>query len=323
MCTAISYSNGDHYFGRNLDLECNFHETVTITPQNFPFHFQFTDLLDKHYAMIGVSSVVDGYPLYYEATNEFGLSMAGLNFPGNAVYSSSQSKKLNLAPYELIPWFLGQYKTVCELRPQLSNLNIIDAPFSDKLPNSPLHWMLSDKHKSIVLEQTQSGIHIYDNPVNVLTNNPPFPFHLQNLSNYLNLTSQEPSNRFSPALRLNAYSRGMGGIGLPGDLSSSSRFIRAAFTLHNSVVETDEYKNVNQFFHILGTVSQTSGCVKIKDLYEKTLYASCCNTDKLIYYYRTYYNSGLTAIRMNQQNTTGFELICFPLRNAPSIHFEN
>jgi choloylglycine hydrolase len=323
MCTAISYSNGSHYFGRNLDLEHWFCETVTITPRNFPFSFHSAPNLPTHNAIIGMASIVDNYPLYYDATNELGLSMAGLNFPGNATYFSPQSSKLNLAPYELIPWFLGKYASIAELADDLSKLNISNTQFNTELPMSPLHWLISDSRSSIVLESTADGLHIYENPIAVLTNNPPFPYHLHNLSNYLNLTACEPENRFASDLNLTVFSRGMGAIGLPGDLSSASRFIRAAFTLHNSVAETNEESSISQFFHILGSVTQQSGCVKVKDAYEKTLYSSCCNTDKGIYYYKTYDNSAVTAVRMHSCNLESKSLHTYPIRKRPTIIYEN
>ena len=323
MCTAISYENGAHYFGRNLDLEQCFIEAVTVTPKYYPFPFRFLPTMNTHFAMIGMAAVVDDYPLYYEATNECGLSVAALNFPGNAVYFSLDHQKINLAPYELIPWLLGQYATVDEARKDLKNINITDIAFSDQLPLSPLHWMLSDKQHSIVLESTINGLQIYDNPVNVLTNNPPFPFHLQYLSNFMNISADEAVNRFAPDLNLQAYSRGMGGLGLPGDHSSSSRFVRAAFGLHNSIAADTEDENISQFFHILESVAQVSGCVKIGSLYEKTIYSCCCNTQKGIYYYKTYENSEITAIRLFSCDLEQNRIVSFPLRKQLSIYSEN
>ena len=85
MCTAVSFLAKNHYFGRNLDYEFSYNETVTITPRNYPFKFRRMGENNKHYAMIGMAFVQENYPLYYDATNEKGLSIAGLNFPGNAV----------------------------------------------------------------------------------------------------------------------------------------------------------------------------------------------------------------------------------------------
>lgn len=105
----------------------------------------------------------------------------------------------------------------------------------------------------------KDGLHIYDNPVGVLTNNPSFDYQLFNLNNYRVLSSETPKNNFSNQISLNAYSRGMGGIGLPGDLSSVSRFVKATFTKLNSVSGDSESESISQFFHILGSVEQQKG----------------------------------------------------------------
>lgn len=108
MCTALSYRTRDHYFGRNLDLDTSYGEKVCIMPRDFPFPLRTREALETHYAMIGMATVAEGLPLFYEAANECGLGMAGLNFPGNAWYGPEQPGADNIAPYELIPWILGQ-----------------------------------------------------------------------------------------------------------------------------------------------------------------------------------------------------------------------
>ena len=323
MCTAILYKSKDHYFGRNLDLEYHYKENVAITPRDYPLPFRNGKKLKSHYAMIGMAVAEDGYPLYYEATNEWGLSVAALNFPGNAVYFPEAEGKDNITPFELIPWILAQCKNLQDARLKFDRLNITNIAFSDKYPLTPLHWMVSDSGASVVLEQTDEGLSVYDNPVDVLTNNPPFPYHLYNLQNYLNVTAQEPENRFSKTVTITPHSRGMGGLGLPGDLSSSSRFIRAAFTMLNSVDDGSEEGSVSQFFHILDAVAQQRGCCQVGDGYEITQYSSCCNTSKGIYYYKTYDNSQITAIRMTDTNASGDTLLIFPLVTKQQIRYEN
>ena len=226
MCTAATYRTRDHYFGRTLDYEFSYAEEVTITPRNFPFRFRHVRPLDHHYALIGMATVAEDYPLYYEATNEKGLSMAGLNFPGNAVYHPPKDGVDNVCAFELIPWLLGQCASVAEVKEKLAQLNVADTPFSPQFPPSPLHWMISDREESLVMESMSDGLHIYDDPVGVMTNNPPFDFQLFTLNNYLHLSTEPAENRFAPDLALNAYSRGMGMMGMPGDLSSASRFVR-------------------------------------------------------------------------------------------------
>lgn len=324
MCTAVTYLAGDHYFGRNLDLECTYNEKVTVTPRNFAFPRGILQAQKNHYAMIGMAAVVDGYPLYYDATNEKGLSMAGLHFPDNAVYHGHAEMKVNVAPFEFIPWVLGQCETVSQVRDLLENTNLARIDFSRELPCSPLHWMIADKWESITVESVAEGLRVYDNLVGVLTNNPPFPMQMFNLHNYMHLSTKAPENRFSDRLELSPYSRGMGAMGMPGDLSSASRFVRAVFTKLNSVSEQSESSAVSQFFHILYAVYQQRGCVDMGDgLFEITNYSSCCNTDRGIYYYTTYENSRITGIDMHKESLDGDSLATFPLVQEQQIYIQN
>jgi len=270
-----------------------------------------------------MATVDCNYPLYYDATNEKGLSMAGLYFPDNAVYQPMRKNMDNITPSELIPWILCQCENTAQVKTLLNRTNLADIPYSDSYPQSPLHWMVSDRESSIVIEPRENGLNIFDNPVGVLTNNPPFDYHIHNLSNYLNLTSEEATNRFAPDYKIEAYSRGMGGIGLPGDLSSASRFIRETFTKLNSVCDSNEVSSVSQFFHILGAVAQQRGCVKIGDDYEKTIYTSCCNIDKGIYYYTTYENQQITAVQLENADLESDTLTSFPLVTKQQILWQN
>ena len=309
MCTAVSWRNGGHYFGRNLDLEHGYGEQVTVTPRNYPFRFRAAGEMENHYAMIGMACVAEGYPLYYDATNEKGLSMAGLNFPGNAVYRAPVSGKDNVAPFEFIPWVLGQCADLEQAEHLLRRLNLADIPFSSRLPLTPLHWLLSDSTGSLVVEPMKDSLHIYRNPVEVLTNSPPFNFHMANLCQYRNLTPEEAEPRFSGAIDLQPFSRGMGAIGLPGDFSSPSRFVRAAFVKLNSCSNVEELACVSQFFHILGSVAMPRGCVRLGEgTHEITRYTSCCSADTLSYYCSTYESRQITAVDMHKVDLEGNRL---------------
>lgn len=324
MCTAMTYKTRDHYFGRNLDLEYTYNETVTVTPRNFPLEFRRCGRLSHHYALIGMAVVADGYPLYYDATNEKGLSMAGLNFPGNADYRPEMVGKDNISPFEFIPWILGQCKNLSETGALLEKINLAKIDFSDELPLSPLHWMISDRESSIVVESVKDGLKIYDNPVQVLTNNPTFDMQLFNLNNCMHLSTEQPVNRFSTELNLSAYSRGMGALGLPGDLSSMSRFVRAAFVRMNARSGDSESESVSQFFHMLDFVAHPRGVVHMGGgKYEITQYSSCCNTDRGIYYYTTYENRRIAGVDMHRENLDGSALVCYPLGREQQIHMRN
>lgn len=324
MCTAATYRTKDFYFGRTLDYEFSYGDEVTVTPRKFSFSFRNMGLMESHYAMIGMAHVTEGYPLYYDAVNEKGLGMAGLNFVGNAAYKEEEPDKDNVAQFEFIPWILGQCATVQEAKALLKRINLVKTPFSKELPLAQLHWMMADRDEAITVESVKDGIKVYSNPVGVLTNNPPFDEQMFQLNQYMHVSPKAPENLFSDKLPLYAYSRGMGALGLPGDLSSQSRFVRAAFVKMNSVSGDSEAESVSQFFHILGAVDQQRGCCEVGDgQYEVTLYTSCCNADKGIYYYTTYENHQITAVNLYKERLDGTQLVRYPLIQGEQIKMQN
>lgn len=324
MCTAITYDTKDHYFGRNLDLEYSYKETVTITPGNYEFQFKKMNKIKNHYAMIGMAYVVDDYPLYYDAINEKGLAIAGLNFPGNADYKGIDSEANNIAPFELIPWILSQCQNIDEVKALLDKINIIDINFKSDLPNTPLHWLLADKNTSITVECVKDGLKIYDNPVGVLTNNPTFDVQMFHLNQYMYLSPQQPYNHFSKKIDLKHYCQGMGAIGLPGDFTSTSRFIKAAFIKANSLSGDSEVESVHQFFHILNSVAFPRGSVDTGNgQYDITVYSACCNLDRGIYYYTTYENSRIIGVDMYKEDLQEMRLISYHLIKNEEIFMQN
>ena len=324
MCTAATYKTRDFYFGRTLDYEFSYGDEIVFTPRAFPFDFRHTARRDTHYAMLGMAHVADGYPLYYDAMNEKGLCAAGLNFVGNAVYTAVLPGKENVAQFELIPWLLGSCASVAEARTLLAGATVTYTPFSDKFPPAQLHWLIADRNEAITVESTATGLHVYDNPAGVLTNNPPFDLQMFHLNDYMQLSPKQPENRFSDALALRTYSRGMGALGLPGDLSSASRFVRAAFVRAHSASGEDETASVSQFFHILGAVEQPRGCCEVAEgKYEITIYTSCCNADRGIYYYTTYDNSRISALDMHAENLDAKTLARFAPVTESQILYQN
>lgn len=325
MCTAITYQTKNHYFGRNLDLNESYHEQVTICPRRYPLVFRHEETIQQHLAIIGMATIVDDYPLFYDATNEKGLSMAGLNFPKNAVFQHPTQQATNIASFEFIPWILSQFETVSQVKEHCKQLRLTNDAYSSAFPPAPLHWMIADAQQSIVVEATETGLTLYDNPTGVLTNNPTFDKQLFNLNNYRHLTVKTPANTFVTDLSLDAYCLGMGGLGLPGDLSSMSRFVRAVFTKWHAVSDDSEASSVNQFFHILKSVEQTKGLSYVDQAnnYEYTIYSSCVNTDRGIYYYTTYDNSQVRAVDMHREDLDTSALIHYPVTNDWQPAYQN
>lgn len=323
MCTAVTVNKRNRLFGRNLDTEKSYGEEVVIMPRSFELSFRKLDTAHRHYAMIGAGIIEQGYPLYFDAANEHGLAIAGLNFVGNAKYFTPKENKLNVTPFEFIPFILGKCATLEEAMIELRHINLTNIPFSKELPLAELHWIIADKTGSIVVEQSEHGLKIYKNPTGVLTNNPHFPFHLENLNNYMGLTNEFPENRFSSDLDLKTYSNGMGAIGLPGDLSSVSRFVRAAFTKFNSKESVSTEDGICRMFHILSSVEQTEGCSRMGDGYERTEYSSVINLDTLTYYYRTYTNSQISAVRLFSEDLDSQRLMHYPFLRKQNTLYQN
>lgn len=321
MCTALTL---DGYFGRTLDYDRGFGEKIVITPQNFPITFKQKDTIKNHYAIIGTATVEENYPLYYDGVNEKGLGMAGLNFPDNSKVFSYEWKKDNVAPYELILWVLSQCDSVKKAKEILRNTNIINEPFSEKFPLPTLHFIISDKNESVTVEYAEKSIKIIPNPVGILTNNPCFEFQMFNLNNYMSLTNEIPENKFFKDLSLKAYCHGLGSLGLPGDSSSVSRFVRATFNKYASKSDSEEMSMVTRFFHILDSVGVIKGTTLMENgNYDKTIYSSCCNMEKGIYYFNTYENRQINAVFLNETNKKADTLLTYNFSSKQSINYLN
>lgn len=312
MCTAIGCNFESFYFGRTLDLDCSYGENVVLTPRNFPLYFRDAGLSARHYAILGMATVKDNFPLYYDAVNEKGLCMAGLRFADNAYYQPDTIGRLNIAPFELILYILSGCSSVNEAKRILDNISIADIPFSSILPNTPLHWIIADKDSSITVEAVREGLFVYDNKIGVLTNNPPFPIMKHRLNNYAFLDVKEKEPVKFGSLSLEKYSLGLGALGLPGDFSSESRFIRVAFLKENSIKSETPSESVSQFFHIMSSVNIPKGCVLLPSGQPHyTVYTSCINAKEGVYHYKTYQNQSVSSVSMRKLNLDQEFLSCF------------
>lgn len=313
MCTSIVLRAGNTYTGRNLDLEYSFGERVVILPRRFPLTFRRMPPLPEHQAVIGMAAVADGFPLFAEGVNEAGVYLAGLNFPRSARYQAEAAGEA-LAPWELIPYLLGICKTAAEAAERLRRIPLLDEPFRPDMPPAPLHWHIAGRDGVFAAEPMAEGVRVYPDPVGVLTNEPPFPFHQANLSQYLGLSAAQPERRLDPGLELAPFGQGMGAFGLPGDFSPASRYVRAAFCLRNSACPPEEGAAVAHFFRLLEGVAMPRGAVRTPEgRWDVTRYACCVNTASGAYYYRTRDGHGLTAVALTEERRRGDALLEFPL----------
>ena len=310
MCTAIFDNRCGAFFGRTLDLEYSLGEEIVVCHREYPIALRHHSGAERRYSVMGVATVRDGFPLFYDDVNEAGVAAAALNFPVSAKYADFKEKKLNLASFELIPYVLGTCGSLVEVRELFENVNITSDGFSTALPPSPLHWIFADKGGAVTVESTAEGLKVYDNPVGVLTNEPKFDFQLIRLADYSNLDALPPKNSLSRDFQPTRYSRGLGGVGLPGDFSSPSRFVRAVFVKDH--ISSDGAEPIERFFHTMRSVFVPRGCVITDDGREvETVYTSCIDLETLTYHFTTYARSEIRSIPL--QNVGGKRLFRFPL----------
>lgn len=323
MCTAISTCGKHHLFGRTLDLEYSYGESAILTPRRYPLPFRHEASAREHTATLGIGIVKDSVPLYYDAANEHGLCAAALNFPGNAVYRPYRAGRRNLASFEVIPYVLTACRTISEAEEILHGVNITDDAFSAEMPPSPLHWIFADKDRCITLESVEDGVHLYENRFGVLTNNPPFPYHELRLTDFMGLGAAPPENRLYPEMDLAHYSRGAGGIGLPGDFSSSARFIRAVFAKNHTAHSADD-SEISRFFHMMDTASIPNGCVKTDSGdCVRTVYTACADASARTYYFTTYTCRRIRAVRLTETLADKEILSVFPMDSGEDIEVLN
>ena len=294
MCTSIAMNWGGGYFGRNMDVEYSFGEQIAVTPRRYPLRFWRQPAQEAHLALVGMAHMAGGRPLYAEAANEKGLYMAGLNFPHSA-------------------WYDPAPPAGCDA-----------LPLAPDLPLAPLHWQVADRTGALVVEATREGVRLYDDPVGLLTNEPPFPFHQLNLAQYRHLSARPPENRLAPGLPLTPFGQGMGAIGLPGDASPASRYLRTAFHKLNAPDPGSEPARVSDFFHILDAAAMVRGSVVTPEgKFDITTYACCFSADTGTYYCKTHQNSRLTAVRLSGADLDGRQVQVFPLRRGEDVDFLN
>lgn len=324
MCTAISENKNGHLFGRTLDVECSYGERAVITPRNYKIELRHEKALGTGYAIIGIAHVSKEYPLYYDAINEKGLGVAALNFPFFSKYYPKTDGKTNIASFELPLFILRKCSSVDEATDLLKKTNITDDCFDRLLSVTPLHWLIADKKHAITLESVDQGLKIYRNELGVLTNSPEFSYHLANLANYMHLSNAQPKNTLCNECLIVPYSRGMGSIGLPGDFSSASRFVRGVFVKNHTLSSDGNMGEISRFFHIMEAVSQPLGCALTDNSAPiSTRYTSCADIDNSIYYFTTYGCRRIQGIKMSDFDLNTDKLLEFSMDDNEDVSFLN
>ncbi|MBR0430904.1 choloylglycine hydrolase [Candidatus Saccharibacteria bacterium] len=313
MCTGVRFNDsaGNMYFGRNLDWSVGYGEKVVITPRGYKYKPAFLGETNQSPAVIGMGIIVENTPLYFDCANENGLAIAGLNFPGYAKYETAMvGDKTNVAAYEFPFWVVLNFNTVDEAEKALKEVAIVAKPINDQYPVSELHWIIGDAKRSIVVEYTEKGMEIFENNVDILTNQPGYGWHKENLRNYMNLFPQMPKEVKWEKAKMTAFGSGSLMRGLPGDYYSPSRFVRVAYLNTHYPIKTTEEENVSRLFHTLTGVAMIDGAAAMADgQFEKTVYTGGYSIKTKTYYYNTYEEPAIKSVALSDYNLESAELI--------------
>ena len=314
MCTGVRFSDndGNMYFGRNLDWTEGYGEKVVITPKGYKYQSVFLGEMEPRYgAIIGMAIIEENTPLYFDCANEAGLAIAGLNFPGYAKYEENAvDGKQNIAAYEFPLWVTMNFSSVNEVEEALKNAAIVAKPINEKFPVSELHYIIGDKDRSIVVEYTKNGMEIFKNDVDILTNQPGYGWHQENLRNYMNLEPKRPHEVKWGKAELTPFGSGSMMRGIPGDYYSPSRFVRVAYLNTHYPTKDSEDENVMRLFHTLTGVAMIDGAAAMDgENYEKTIYTGGYSTASKTYYYNTYDNPAIMHVSMGDYDIDSADLI--------------
>lgn len=312
MCTGIRFNDdkGNMFFGRNLDWSVGYGQKIVVTPKGYHYKAAFLGELVPKYALIGMGIIQENVPLYFDCGNEAGLAIAGLNFPGYAEYEKDAIEgKTNISAYEFPLWIAMNFSTVDEVEDALKDVAIIAKPINDKYPVSMLHWIIGDKTRSIVVEYTAEGMQIFHNDVDVLTNQPGYAWHKENLRNYMNLTSPQPEKVTWGKAEMTAFGSGSLMRGLPGDYYSPSRFVRVAYLNTHYPAKSTEEENVSRLFHTLTGVAMIDGAAAMSSGdFEKTVYTGGFSAATNTYYWNTYEDPAIQQASLSDFDINASEL---------------
>lgn len=329
MCTGLilEAKNGNHLFGRNMDIEFSFNQSIIFLPRNYEgVNSETGRTIKPKYAVLGMGTVFNNYPTFADGFNEKGLAAAGLNFPQYAYYPAEREEgKVNVPQYDFLLWILANFESVDELKETLKNTLLVDERISKNVPNSTLHWIVTDvTGKAIVIEQSKEGLKVFDNHVGVLTNSPTFDWHMTNLNQYVNMSYSHVSGLKLDDKELVALGAGTGLVGLPGDFTPASRFVRAAFLRDAMIKNSKDTLGMTEFFHILNNVAMINGSVLTEaGKNDITQYTSCMNLEEKTYSYNTYENNQINVIDMNKEDINGTEMKTYKYNTTLNVHYEN
>lgn len=322
-CTGISLvtTGGGHVHGRTIEwASFDLNSKLIVSPRDHGYTSKLPQERDGltwkgRYGFVGISVSDDRF--IGEGMNEAGLNAGLFYFPGYgslAPYDPARTAN-NVADMDLVRWMLSQFSTLGEVRAALDDIRV--APiFIDESgqPSPTAHWRVTDREGgSIVIEIIDGGqVQVYDNQVGVLTNSPGFPWHLLNLNNYVQLEPGTVGPRRFNQLKASSFGAGTAFLGLPGDITPPSRFVRAAFFVATAPTMESSAQAVSQAFHILnnfdipiGTEFGEAEPSKMPDLPSATQWTAVSDLDQGAFYFKSMHDGAVKRVDLGRIDFAG------------------
>ena len=331
-CTGITLKSND---GANLvarTVEWANGESPSdylIVPQGFERQSMLPDGTRggmKYTAFYGYAGLAsEDYVI--EGLNQVGLSAGLFYFPKVGSYPKydSSQKDITISDTEFVAWILGSFETVEDVISALRSVRVVAT--DSRAQN--LHWRVADKYgRQIVIEYMDGIPMVYENNLGVLTNSPEYPWHITNLNNYINLKPGTDSGHAFGDIQLSPIGHGSNMLGLPGDMTPPSRFVRVAFYQNSAPILETADMAVEQAFVILQSMTIPIGAqfedkTKIPNIPSATQWTSVTDMTNNKLYYTTMYNPTIRRIDLNDIDFTNVAYQKHPLDAIKARPMEN
>ncbi|KEH84611.1 linear amide C-N hydrolase [Clostridium novyi] len=322
-CSSFSWSTEDnkHLLGRTYDQFGNLEgNKIVVIPKNYTINLEVNDtnnIAKTKYSYVGMGILEVGTPILSEGINEKGLMGALLYYPEFAYYNKEKSPNaININPAFFVTYILGECANLNELLIKIKDINLTNELIKGEA--MPVHYMFSDASgEAIIIEPDKGGISIHRNSIGVLTNSPNYSWQKQNLRNYLGTSNEARPPQNVVNYEISEFGEGSGALGLPGDYTPVSRFVRLAFIKQFAVKGKNELDGITKMFHNFSSVDVPDGIIKEKNesSYERTLCISCMCSESLTYYFKLSSNSRICAVNLeHEKNNTDIKYINLPTK---------
>lgn len=303
MCTTIGFSYTDGVvFGRTLEMGVKIdHHIVYVPKDNEKFIEARGASYTTKYAVLGTGFF--HMPPLADGINEEGLMGSNNLLPGYATFAKEEVEgKINVIGSHAFGYLLSRCKSIEEVREEAKKISVMQYGKSKEDASTPMHLYFTDTSgNGLVLEPVDGELIAYDNPYGALTNAPEFPWHVTNLRNYIHLQPENVEDNQLNGVTLSKFGEGSGMVGLPGDFTPPSRFVRASSFVSNTPKNLDRQAAILQGFRILSQSDIPTGAVidPLEGNNDETLYTSMMDTEKKAYFIKCHDNINIQPFYMD------------------------